>query len=103
MTSRERVMKALSRQEPDRVPFDLGGTESSGITGIAYNRLRDHLGLRQGRTQIFDVYQQIAKIEDDLREILGPDTIPLLIEPLRWKPFTLPDGSPCQIPEKWNP
>jgi len=103
MTSRERVVKALSHQEPDRVPFDLGGTESSGITGIAYNRLRNHLGLRQGRTQMFDVYQQIAKIEDDLREILGPDTIPLLIEPLRWKPFNLPDGSPCQIPEKWNP
>ena len=103
MTSRERVLRALRHQEPDRVPFDIGGTESSGITGIAYNRLRAHLGLPPGRTQMFDVYQQIAKIEDDVREALGLDTVPLLIEPTAWKPFVLPDGSPCEIPEKWDP
>ncbi len=94
---------ALRREEPDRLPLDLGGTESSGITAIAYNNLRKHLGLRQGKTQVFDVYQQVVKIEDDLREVVRPDTIPLLLEPVEWKPFALPDGSPCQIPAKWNP
>jgi len=103
MTSRERVRAALSHSEPDMIPLDLGGTESSGITGIAYNRLRKHLGLPQGETRICDVYQQIAVVEDDLRAIVGPDTAPLLIEPLRWKPDVLPDGSPCSIPEKWTP
>jgi uroporphyrinogen decarboxylase len=103
MTSRERVLAALRHKEPDQIPLDLGGTESSGITGIAYNRLRKHLGLGQGKAQIFDVYQQIAKVEDDVRRILRPDTVPLLIEPLRWRPARLPDGSPCEIPEKWVP
>ena len=103
MTSRERIIRALKHNEPDRIPLDLGGTESSGITGIAYNRLRNYLGLTQGKTQIFDVYQQICKIESDVRDIVLPDTIPLLIEPLKWKPFVLPDGSHCQIPEKWCP
>ena len=103
MTSRERIITALKHREPDKIPFDLGGTESSGITGIAYNRLRKHLGLSRGKTQIFDVYQQITKIENDVRDILKVDTIPLLIEPVGWKPFTLTDGSQCHIPEKWNP
>lgn len=103
MTFRERIVTTLNHREPDMIPLDLGGTESSGITGIAYNRLRNYLGLSAGETQIFDVYQQITKIENDVRDILKPDTIPLLIEPAAWKPYTLPDGSPCSIPEKWNP
>jgi len=85
------------------VPLDLGGTESSGISGIAYSRLREHLRLGPGKTQIFDVCQQIVKIEEDVRVIIRPDTVPLLIEPVGWKPFVLPDGSSCSIPEKWNP
>jgi len=97
------VIAALRHEEPDRVPRDLGGTESSGITGIAYNRLRNHLGLPQGRTEIFDVYQQVVKVEEDMLQHFSIDTIPLHFEPLEWKPFNLPDGSPCHIPEKWNP
>jgi len=81
MTSRERVLKALRHERPDMIPLDLGGTEASGMTGVAYNRLREYLGLGQGETQLFDVYQQVVKIEDDVREILKPDTIPLLMEP----------------------
>jgi uroporphyrinogen decarboxylase len=103
MTSRERILTALRHEEPDRVPLDLGGTESSGLTAIAYNRLRRHLGLPPGRTQVFDVYQQVVKIEDDLRDRLGIDTVPLHIEPLDWKPFVLVDGSASEIPAGWNP
>lgn len=103
ITSRERVVKTLRHCEPDRVPLDLGGTESSGITGLACCRLRRALNLPPGRAQIFDVYQQIARVEDDLRRAIRCDTVPLIIEPRLWKPFSLPDGSPCQIPEKWSP
>lgn len=103
MTSRERIRCALSRREPDKVPLDLGGTESSGITAMAYNRIRPYLGLWRGKTQVFDPYQQVVKIEDDLRRVLALDTIPLIIEPVRWKPWSLPDGSPCEIPQKWTP
>ncbi len=39
LTSRERVLKALGHQEPDRVPFNLSLTED------IYHRLREHLGL----------------------------------------------------------
>ena len=103
MTSRQRVLTALRHEQPDRIPLDIGGTESSGMTGIFYNALREHLGLPRGQTQVFEPYQQVVKIEPDMREALAIDTIPLLIEPRGWKPFALPDGSPCEIPRHWNP
>ncbi len=103
MTPRERIVATLRGETPDRVPLDIGGTESSGLTGIACNRLRAHLGMSPGATQVFDTYQQVVKLEDDLRDRLEIDTVPLLIEPLQWRAFELPDGSPCEIPAKWCP
>jgi uroporphyrinogen decarboxylase len=45
MTPRERVLAAIAHREADRVPVDLGSTGSTGISGIAYARLRDLLGI----------------------------------------------------------
>jgi uroporphyrinogen decarboxylase len=98
MTSRERIQASLMHREADRVPVDLGGTESSGISGIAYNRLKKHLGIKQGKTQIFDIMQQISKVEKEALEKVGADAAPLLIEPREWKKWKIPDGSSCKIP-----
>jgi uroporphyrinogen decarboxylase len=97
MTSRERIVAALQHRQPDRIPVDLGASESSGIMGIAYNRLTDHLGI-DGPTQIYDIGQMIAKVKEPVLDEVGADAMALLIEPRRWKPWALQDGSPCQIP-----
>ncbi len=99
MTSRERILAALCHEQPDRVPVDLGASESSGIMGVAYNRLRDHLGL-DGRTRIYDIGQMIAKVEEPILDAIDADAVALLIEPRQWRPWTLQDGSPCCIPAK---
>ena len=39
MNSRERLLTALAHKEPDRIPFDLGGTLVSGINVHALRRL----------------------------------------------------------------
>ncbi|HAL48860.1 MAG: hypothetical protein FI707_07300 [SAR202 cluster bacterium] len=44
MTHRERVVRTLSRQEPDRVPLDFGAVASS-IDNNAYGRLAVQLGM----------------------------------------------------------
>jgi hypothetical protein len=41
MTSRERVLRAINHQEPDRVPLDLGATRQSGISASAYHKLKN--------------------------------------------------------------
>ncbi len=103
MNRRERVLATLNHQEPDRVPIDLGGSDASGITAIAYNNLKCHLGLKEGKTRVFDPYQQIVDVEEEVLKIVRSDTRSIMIQPRNWKQGTLPDGSDCEIPEKWNP
>ena len=69
MTSRERIVSALKHMESDRVPVDLGAMDSTGITAIAYNRLKSYLGIRGGTTRIFDPYQQVVLVEEDVRHV----------------------------------
>jgi uroporphyrinogen decarboxylase len=45
MNSRERVLAALSHREPDKVPIDLGATIVTAPTRIAYQNLREYLGM----------------------------------------------------------
>jgi uroporphyrinogen decarboxylase len=103
LTSRERVLAAINHREPDRVPIDIGGTEDTGLHGIAYNRLKAHLGLSGGTTRLFHVYMQLAAVEDAIRSRFAGDVVRLSFEPGNWKPWTLADGSPCEVPQGWNP
>ena len=101
MTHRERVLAALQHKEPDRVPVDLGGTESSGMTAAAYNHLKRFLGLAEGG-RVFEPYQHVALIEDELRDRFALAAYPVIFEPRRWRADHLPDGSPCELPELWR-
>lgn len=72
MTSRERVLTALSHHEPDRVPIDLGGNQT-GIHKFAYTKLLSHLGLKEDLV-IMDLVQQLAKPSEAVLERLHVDT-----------------------------
>ncbi len=102
MTSRERVRTAIDHREPDRVPIDLGAMRSTGITAVAYSRLKEHLGISSGRTLVYDVVQQLAQPEEPILDFIGSDVVDLgrafLTDPADWKDFILPDGSPAAIP-----
>jgi uroporphyrinogen decarboxylase len=73
MNSRERLLAALNHQEPDRVPFDLGSVQVTGIHVVAYHGLRAALGLPASQAPLCDVIQQLAAPEDDLLIRLGVD------------------------------
>jgi uroporphyrinogen decarboxylase len=73
MNSRQRVQLALNHKEADRIPFDLGGTVLTSIHVNAYRNLRRYLGLPEVEVRIMDVFQQIAFVDDDLRQRLGCD------------------------------
>ncbi|MFI5379661.1 MAG: uroporphyrinogen decarboxylase family protein [Tepidisphaerales bacterium] len=102
MTSRERVLAAIDHVQPDRVPVDFGAHRSSGIMAIAYRKLRKHLGLSDRPIRVYDMVQQLAIIDEDVRQRFGIDTIELgrgfCNEDRFWKPWRLPDGGDCLIP-----
>jgi uroporphyrinogen decarboxylase len=72
-TSYDRVKAALEHREPDRVPFDLGGSVLTGINRHAYTNLRAYLNMPAGEVEIYDVMQQLARVDDDMIERLRVD------------------------------
>jgi len=98
MTSRERVVRAITHQPVDRVPLDLGSHMSTGISMFAYWNLREHLGLPTDGIWIPDMVQGLAYVGPDILERFHCDCIllePPFPETASWNPrgkftFTLP-------------
>jgi len=67
MNSRERVNTTLNHKEPDKVPIDLGGNQSS-IHIKAYKKLLDYLGIEDENVQYADFVQQIVRPCDKVLE-----------------------------------
>lgn len=110
MSSRQRVREALEHREADMVPIDFGAMGSTGISAIAYNKLKDFLGVKSGETRVYDLFQQLAEPEMQVIRLFSGDVIELKrlipnfgIKIDRWKKGILPDGSDCMVPYDFNP
>ncbi|MDD4269249.1 MAG: methyltransferase [Pirellulaceae bacterium] len=109
MNSRERVLLAINHQEADRLPIDVGATRQTGIAASTYHLLKRRLGLSTP-TRVYDVYQMLADIEQPILDRFGADCVglnrPAVAFGIRnegWKPWTLPDGTPVEVPGGFNP
>lgn len=111
MNSRERVTTALNHQEPDRVPLDLGGSPTTGMHVSTVYALRQALKLDPPGTpvKVVEPYQMLGEIAPDLCEALGVDVVGLSSNKTMfgfknegWKPWTLFDGTPVLVPDKFN-
>jgi len=109
MTSRERVLKAINLEEPDRLPLDIGSTIMTSIMAQPLDRLRKYLGLDPHPVKVCEVYQMLGEVEMDVVERLGLDVLP--VEPpivhfgLRrenYKPWKLFDGTDVLMPGQLN-
>ena len=107
MTPRERVLAAIEHREPDHVPVDLGATPSSGISAIAYNRLKDHIRLDTGPTRVYDVVQQLAQPDEAILDHFGVHVLDVgrtfNTDDSSWYDVTLGDGSPARYPVWFRP
>ena len=72
MTPRQRVLRALNHEIPDRVPIDLGGNQT-GIHKNAYRKLALYLGLPD-EVDIMDAVQQLARPSERVLERFHVDT-----------------------------
>jgi len=78
MTGRERVLKSLSHEEPDHLPYDISGTTVTAITRNAYQKAMRFRGWSTGyNPELVDPIQQIItpteenllKLKSDTRRI----------------------------------
>jgi uroporphyrinogen decarboxylase len=77
LISEERVKTALAHSEPDRVPYDLGGTLITGIHVKAYKRLVAHLGIEKSDFPVLRERLGIADIHEDVLQRLSVDVRPI--------------------------
>lgn len=94
MTSRERVLLALNFQATDRIPKDMGGMRSTGISCFAYPKLVAALGLPPRPPRIHDTGQMLALPDLDVLDRLGCDVVTIdgqvtnaFEEPEKWQAY----------------
>lgn len=112
MNSRERVMQSLDFRVPDRVPRDLGGMRSTGISAFAYAGLRAALGLPPRLPRMYDTGQMLALPERDVLDALGCDVVHVTLdahtnafdEPARWHRYDFNGRLPALVehPERFR-
>lgn len=109
MTSRERTLQSLSHQNPDRIPLDLGSTAVTGIHALVVEKLRDYFSLEKRPVKVYEPYQMLGEVDNELREALQIDTTGIIgrnnmfgIENSDWKEFKTFWGQVVMLPGKFN-
>jgi len=106
MTSRERILSAISHRQPDRIPVDLGATPSSGISMVAYQNLINHLGLKLDN-HVYDVIQEVTQPEMELLNLFKVDVLDIgrffNSSDDYWQKLELIKGYPAFYPKWFNP
>lgn len=111
MTSRERLAKVLNHEAPDRVPIDFGATPTTGITASMLYKIKKYYGiLEEGeRIKVSEPYQVLGQIDEKTRALLGIDVVGIGppknmfgFKNENWKQWSLFDGTPVWVPEKFN-
>jgi len=104
MTSRERVLKALNHEEPDRVPVDLGGSlTNASIAKKAYSELRKYLGLKGDKAEVVDVMQQLVRPDEQILKRFGIDVYGIGAKPPKgWKLAIEEDKDNYYYTDEWS-
>jgi Uroporphyrinogen decarboxylase (URO-D) len=110
MTSRERFLKTVNHQIPDRMVVDFGSTSVTGIHVRAVENLRRYYGLAYRPVKVTDPLQMLGEVDNELAEILGSDVTGARGKNSNfgfynhgpYKEFTTPWGQNVLVPEGFN-
>lgn len=73
MTSKERIINALNHKESDKIPLDFGAVSVTGMHYSCVAALREYYGLEKHPIKVFEPFQMLGLIEEDLKSVLGID------------------------------
>ena len=75
MTSRERLIQTLNHKQPDKVVLDIGSSFTTGISAFLIEDLREQFSLPKQLTKVFEPFEFLGLIEDDLVEAFRSDVV----------------------------
>jgi uroporphyrinogen decarboxylase len=103
-TSRERVRQAVDFQPTDRIPRDLAGMRSTGISAFAYPKLVAALGLPPRRPRVEDTGQMLGMPDLDVLDALDCDVVTIrdgvtnaFDQPGVWQDYDFGGRLPAQV------
>ncbi len=106
--SRERLLKTLRHEQPDRIPIDFGGSSVTGVHASCVAALRDYYGLEKRPVRVHEPFQMLATIEEDLRVAMGVDVVGVFARNTmfgfpaeRWKSWSF-NGLEVLVPGDFN-
>ena len=103
MNSRERLITTMNFHEPDRVPFDLGSTQVTGINEFAYRNLRKAYGLPEKEINYSDQIQGLALPDEDFLQLIGVDTRGLFpLNAHNWNVNVIDGGNYWMYHDEWG-
>jgi uroporphyrinogen-III decarboxylase len=109
MTSKERVRTALFHKTPDRVPIDFGSNAVTGMHVTCVEQVREHYGLKKRPVKVWEPFQMLGEIEEDLLDVLGVDVVGLFppstmfgFRNENWQEFRAPWGQALLVSEHFK-
>ena len=110
MNARERVLASLNHQQPDKIPFDLGGTSVSSLHVSCVAELRDYYKLPKEPVTAWSISSMAAIVPPELADKMGCDAAaaiarggPFGLPREDYKPWTMPGGQEILVPGLFNP
>ena len=105
MKGRDRVLKALSHQEPDYLPIDVGGLDVDTLMAGPYRRLCEYLKVDTQPIYMADIMEQTVIINDTVGDRLGCNTNAKVIYflPRSWREGQAYDGTSVMLPDGFRP
>jgi hypothetical protein len=107
MTSREKLISVMSHKKTDKLIFEFGSCKASGISASLLYRLRKMFG-RNEPVKIHDSYQMLGLVDERDAEMFGLDIVGIWpsmtcfgYRNRNWKSWTMPDGTPALVGEKF--
>lgn len=109
MSRKEILVAALNHQPTARVPLDFGATAVTGMHVTNVAALREYYGLEKRPVKVCEPYQMLGEIEDDLKDVIGIDTIRLSARGTlfgfrneNWKAWRAPWGQELLVAENFK-
>ena len=107
--SKNNFRETINHRQPERVVVDFGSTAVTGIHVLIVEKLREYYGLEKRPVRVFEPYQMLGEIDDELISAMDIDVVGLFgennmfgIKNNGWKLHKTPWGQEVMLPGEFN-
>lgn len=107
--SKHNFRETINHRQPDKVVVDFGSTSVTGIHVLIVEKLREYYGLEKKPVRVFEPYQMLGEIDEELIREMDIDVLGIYgennmfgIRNTGWKVHRTPWGQEVMFPAEFN-